>query len=475
MKVAQNKEMPKRLRLGLIVPLGFGAIFLVMLIVGIVSKITMERLTKATELVSLSYEIKVGVKQLEKLLVDAETGQRGFIYTGLSKFLEPYNQSQKLIRRELEELKKEVEDPLQQRKLNTLEELAQQHLDELATTIALKKAGKEKELKVLVVSGKGKKNMDQIRTNVELIMNRENDLQAQRVKAAKEAEFFAQTVSIGGTVIAVLIGSFIVLFISRQVIQPINQVSSAIATSSNEIATTVGEQERTAAQQATAVNQTTTTMDELNISSQRSAEQAEAVATGARQILNLVDGRYEDNSGAHEVSLKQKISTLADRILHLSKQTHQIGRISTLVSQLANQTYMLALNAAVEAVRAGEHGKGFGVVASEIRKLADQSKQSAEQINIIVFDIQSATNSTIIAADEGKLTLEEIVSVINDVVVSTQQISLNAKQQATAIEQVVEAMNNLNQGASEAASGISQTKESTERLNEAALNLKSII
>ncbi|MBE9226247.1 CHASE3 domain-containing protein [Phormidium sp. LEGE 05292] len=467
--------MLKQIRLGLIVPLGFGATFLIMLGVGIVSKITMERLGKATELVAHTYEVKAELKQLEKLLVDAETGQRGFIYTGLANFLEPYNQSRTFIPQTLGNLSKQIADPLQQKKLNIIEELVRQKMDELATTIILKRAGKEKELRALVVSGKGKRIMDQIRANLDLMIKQENALQAQRMQAAKQAENFAQIVSIGGTFIAILIGSFIVIFITHKVVQPINQVATAIATSSNEIATTVVQQERTAAQQATAVNQTTTTMDELNISSQRSAEQAEAVAAGARQILNLVDGRYEDNLDLHQISLKQKISTLAEHILNLSKQTHQIGRISTLVSQLANQTYMLALNAAVEAVRAGEHGKGFGVVASEIRKLADQSKQSAEQINIIVFEIQSATNSTINASDEGKLTLEEIVELINDVVVSSQQISLNAKQQATAIQQVVEAMNNLNQGAAEAASGISQTKESTQQLNEAAMNLKTIV
>ena len=467
--------MLKKIRLSFIVPMGFGAIFLVVFGIGIISKITMERLAKASELVSLSHEIKLGLKEVEKLLVDAETGQRGFIYTGLGQFLEPYNKSKLLIPQHLGDLSKQIEDPLQQKKLITLKELTNQKMEELATTIILKRSGQEKEVKALIISGKGKKIMDQLRANVELMMKRENALQAERIQAAKQAEIFAQYVSLGGTVIAILIGLFIVLFINRQVVQPINQVASAIATSSNEIATTVAEQERTAAQQSIAVNQTTTTMDELNISSQRSAEQAELVATGARQILNLVDTRYEDHSGLHEISLKYKISKLAEHILNLSNQTNQIGRISTLVSQLANQTYMLALNAAVEAVRAGEHGKGFAVVATEIRKLADQSKQSAEQINIIVFDIQSATNSTIMAAEEGKVTLEEIVQVINNVVVNTQQISLNAKQQAIAIEQVVEAMNNLNQGAAEAASGISQTKDSTQNLNEVALNLKSIV
>lgn len=467
--------MPKQIRLSFIVPMGFGTIFIVMFAIGIISKITMERLTKATESVSRSHEMKLGLKQVEKLLVDAETGQRGFIYTGLGKFLEPYNKSKILIPRQLADLNRQIENPLQQNKFNKIEELTRQKMEELATTIILKTSGKEKELMAFVVSGKGKKIMDQFRVNVELMVKQENALQAERIQAAKQAEFFAQAVSLGGTVLAIAIGLFIVLFINRQVVQPINHVVSAIATSTHEIATTITEQERTAAQQATAINQTTTTMDELNISSQRSTEQAELVAQAARQILNLVDSRYENHPELHEISLKNKISTLAENILILSQQTNQIGRISTLVSQLANQTYMLALNAAVEAVRAGEHGKGFAVVASEIRKLADQSKQSAEQINIIVFDIQSATNSTIVAAEEGKLTLEKIVQVINDVVVSTQQISLNAKQQAAAIEQVVEAMNNLNQGAAETASGISQTKESIQRLNEVALNLQSIV
>ncbi len=72
-------------------------------------------------------------------------------------------------------------------------------------------------------------------------------------------------------------------------------------------------------------------------------------------------------------TLKEQVNEIANAIIRLSEQTRQIGTISSLVGDLANQTNMLALNAAVEAARAGEHGKGFGVVATEIRKLADQS------------------------------------------------------------------------------------------------------
>ncbi|MGA9382255.1 MAG: methyl-accepting chemotaxis protein [Phormidium sp.] len=483
--------MPKQMRLGLIVPMGFGAIFLVMLGIGIVSKITMERLAKATELVSLSYEIKLELKQLEKLLVDAETGQRGFIYAGLPKFLEPYNQSRTLIAHSLGNLSQKLEDDLQKRKLNMIEELARQKMEELATTIILKRSSKEQELRALVVSGKGRRIMDQIRANLDLMIKQENALQAQRIQAAKQAEIFAQAVSIGGTLIAILIGSFIVLFISRQVVQPINQVASAIAASSTEIASTVEQQERTATHQAAAVNETTTTMDELGISSQRAANQAATAANTAKEVLLLAasgnQAVKETQSGM--LLLKAKVNDIAEQTLILSQQTYEIANISNLVSDLANQTNMLALNAAVEAVRAGEQGKGFGVVAAEIRKLADQSKKSAEKINSLINAIQNSINSTVIATDEGTKTVDynakttqktadtftNVTASINEIVLSIQQISLSSKEQSIAIQQVVDAMNSLNQAAAETASGISQTKISTQNLNEAAMNLKTVV
>ncbi|HEY9694053.1 MAG TPA: methyl-accepting chemotaxis protein [Oculatellaceae cyanobacterium] len=216
-----------------------------------------------------------------------------------------------------------------------------------------------------------------------------------------------------------------------------------------ELEVRTSELENALAQQASSVNQTTSTMDELNASSQASASQAEAAAAGTREVLSLVDGNQQtDNSQVYqESSLREKVGQIGEEIKHLSEQTQQIGMISTLVSELANQTNMLALNAAVEAVRAGEHGKGFGVVASEIRKLADQSKKSAERINALVQDIQRATNSTVKVTEEGRNIVESVVAAVNNIATNSQQISLNAKQQAIAIQQVVAGMNDLNQGA----------------------------
>lgn len=294
-------------------------------------------------------------------------------------------------------------------------------------------------------------------------------------QAVSQAAFSVLAGVIVGPTLAVVFG----IYFSRTIAKPLGTkiagVMHRIVSSSTEIAATVSQQERTATQQAASVSQTTTTMNELGVSAMQSASQAELAAVGAHQVLKLVDGHSSDDlvTGT-SLSLKESVQQMAEQVLRLSEQTSQIGNISDLVRDLANQTNMLALNAAVEAARAGDYGKGFAVVAAEIRKLADQSRKSAERISALVSDVQNATNSTVMAADEGGKTVEGIVTAINNITMSSQQISLTAKQQAIAIQQVVDAMNTIDQGAVQTAGGIAQTKVETQNLKETVLELRQI-
>ncbi|MBI4714500.1 MAG: chemotaxis protein, partial [Nitrospirae bacterium] len=187
--------------------------------------------------------------------------------------------------------------------------------------------------------------------------------------------------------------------------------------------------------------------------------------------------------------LKERIQAVADKILLLGDFTVQIGNIANLVKDLADQTNMLALNAAVEAVRAGEHGKGFAVLAGEVRKLADESKKSAEHANTLISDIQKATNATIMVTEEGTKTVDEVTGLArkvgtlfdnlaessNNVFEKAQQVLLNTRQQSTALNQVVDAINSINTGARETAAGITQTKVGVDRLKEAAQGLQTVV
>jgi methyl-accepting chemotaxis protein len=298
-------------------------------------------------------------------------------------------------------------------------------------------------------------------------------------------------VILAGTGIAGVAATSASILLSNRATQFVQKIANAIASSSAEIATTVEQQDRTISEQASSVTETTTTVNELGSSSRQAAEQAEASASGARQALSLAENgtKAVQQTLSGMSSLKDKVNGIANQIVSLSQQTGQIANVSDLVADIANQTNMLALNAAVEAARAGESGKGFSVVAGEIRKLADQSKKSAEKINNLVSDIQAEINKTVMVTDEGTKTVDEGIRLaestaytfvgvsdsINNVFLNSQQISLSAKQQAVAIQQVLSAMNEINLGAKESAIGMNQVKSSTQELNKAATDLKESV
>ena len=279
-----------------------------------------------------------------------------------------------------------------------------------------------------------------------------------------------------GTGAIIFCSVFLGIGLITLILNRINQEASQILQASQELVNIMESQERVTVQQASSVNETTASMDELGASSRQSAEQASTAATGANQVL-LLAGGYQKASveTGNNFSLKIKMEQLQQQIMRLSEHLGKIYSITNVVTDLASQTNMLALNASVEAARAGDSGKGFGVVASEIRKLADQSRKSAEKISSIVTDIQSATNLTIRVTEEGSKSVEDIVYAINDVAINLQQISLNTQQQSIAVEQVVDAMNNLNFVSTEMATSINQTKQGVQRLNETAKNLQTLV
>jgi methyl-accepting chemotaxis protein len=481
----------KRIGLNKMIQIGFGGVISLMIINGAASFMITNKLVQSTSWVTHTYEVQSKLANIVSRLVDAETGQRGFLYTSKETFLEPYMKALPLIAEEVNATRELVKDnPAQVQRLKVVNDIAKQKLDELSKTISLHKAGKKNEALLIVSSGAGKKIMDDMRVEIDEMNRVETDLLEQRMKTTENYQGISTISIVGGTFLSMAIGIFVLFLINRKFLRPVSDVINVVSSISAEIAATITQHERTASQQVTAANETSATIEELSVSSRKSSEQAASAAAAAEKVgtATVQGGDTTRQAVTAMGSLKDKIGAMAEQILHLGEQTGQIGNIAVLVKDLSAQINMLALNAAVEAARAGEHGKGFAVVASEVRKLADETKKSAEQAGVLVAEIQKATNSSIMMTEEGARTVAEVTQLavklaelfdslagmaggVNE---NAQQVMLNAQQQSAAFNQVVQATNSIVNGAKDTAAGISQTKIGVQNLNEAAENLKAI-
>ncbi|WP_146034070.1 CHASE3 domain-containing protein, partial [Nostoc cycadae] len=163
-----------------------------------ISNSTTNSLIESNKWVNHTYAIKTQLKELEKSLIDAETGQRGFIITKEERYLEPFNLAKTQLKNTLWEIKNKISDNSAQIKtLREIEKLSQAKMDELTTTINMKRVGQEQELLNVILSDKGKKLMDEIREKMNAMLEAEDQSLAERQKQADQIQNFAVFVNWG--------------------------------------------------------------------------------------------------------------------------------------------------------------------------------------------------------------------------------------------------------------------------------------
>jgi methyl-accepting chemotaxis protein len=265
----------------------------------------------------------------------------------------------------------------------------------------------------------------------------------------------------------------------NQTVEITNQLIMAI----EQIAKGAQEQSANVLQTADIVNQMASAIQDVAANSQ-------AVSTGAVKTADVAEkgGEAVKKTVEGMERIKQSVFDTANKIKELGEHSQQIGEIIQVIDDIAEQTNLLALNAAIEAARAGEHGKGFAVVADEVRKLAERSGKATKEIADLITNIQRGTENAVKAMEIGTgevetgarlahdagLALEEIVQQVKQAVDQIEGISAASEEMAASSNEVIKAIDNVSAITEENTAATEQMTASSNQVMNAMQNIAAI-
>ncbi|MFF5995764.1 methyl-accepting chemotaxis protein [Lysinibacillus sp. KU-BSD001] len=260
---------------------------------------------------------------------------------------------------------------------------------------------------------------------------------------------------------------------SNELMSEVNKVTEMTSAISNAIV----EVERGSVAQSTMADEGAYAMEQMALGVQQVAEVASTVAEHTQQIENQIhSGHQAVSASIQQMSAIQQGTTLELEVIRkLENESKEIGLISEMITDISDQTNLLALNASIEAARAGDAGKGFAVVAEEVRKLSEQTAQSAAQINALIGKVQVYTTEAVKAAESGEENVqrglvtihsvesrfEEIVHSVEKITREIEQLSSSAQQMSANTEEVTASIEEMAATANASTEYIQEVTKST--------------
>jgi len=269
----------------------------------------------------------------------------------------------------------------------------------------------------------------------------------------------------------------------REAVDATASASNQISSSTEEMAAGASEQTQQAAEVAGAVEEMTKTILENTRNASQAADNANDAGRKAKEGGKVVN---ETITGMNKIAEVVRKST--EKVQALGRSSDQIGEIAQVIDDIADQTNLLALNAAIEAARAGEQGRGFAVVADEVRKLAERTTKATKEIADMIKQIQKDTTEAVIAMEEGTIEVSHGIKLANQAGVSLQdiiagseivvdivnQVAAASEEQSTAANEISKSIETISNVTQETATGTSQIARAAEDLSRLTLNLEQL-
>jgi methyl-accepting chemotaxis protein len=569
-----------RWNVGTKISVGFAITLAIFVIVGAVSYQGVTKQTEAAAWVAHTREVQTQLTLLVSNLQDAETGQRGYVITGVDSYLAPYVDGTARVEENRRRLAELVSDnPRQQTRADALAPLIAGKLAELQQTVDLRRTRDFTAAQGIVLSDRGKKTMDAIRTIIQEMNSEEEELLKTRAETAQSDARDAKLTIVIGTLLALVVAGIAGLLITRNIAGPLKNLTgiaerittgdlssevlvsdrsdevgvltrafermgrslrsmagaaeqiaagdlrasvqpqsandalgnafvrmtdnlrrqiggilegtAVLGSAASEIVASTAQLASGASESAAAVSETTTTVEEIRQTAELASQKARAVADTAQKAVQIShNGRKStEDVGAGMSRIRVQMEAIAESMMRLSEQSQTIGQIIATVEDLAAQSNLLAVNAAIEAAKAGEHGKGFGVVAQEVKSLAEQSRQATDRVRTILGDIQKATTAAVMATEQGGKAVEAggkqsevagesiaaLAAGVTEAAQAATQIAASSQQQLVGMDQVAGAMENIKQASTQNVASAKQLETAARNLSELGQRLKLLV
>jgi methyl-accepting chemotaxis protein len=271
----------------------------------------------------------------------------------------------------------------------------------------------------------------------------------------------------------------------------LQKVVDVVSNASEELSAQIEQSSRGSEVQAQRVAETATAMDEMNATVIEVAKNASNAADSAGQArFKAVNGAKVVTEAVDSITAVQKKSIVLKTDMEaLDRQAGGIGQIMNVISDIADQTNLLALNAAIEAARAGEAGRGFAVVADEVRKLAEKTMAATKEVGEAISHIQQGARKNLENVEQSVATIEqatdlanqsgmalkEIVAMVEAATDQVRSIAAASEQQSAASEEITKSIDDINTISAETARAMAQSTLSVSELAEQAQNLRVLI
>ncbi|WP_407310481.1 methyl-accepting chemotaxis protein [Pseudomonas sp. nanlin1] len=499
--------------------LSFATIVSIILVLDIAAYRGFDKVQDATLSNVHTYKVLSEARLALEQLINIETGMRGFVIASKEAFLEPQVAGEQSFKAHLEELKSLTRDnPEQQARLNKLGQLQTSWLNEDVHPVInqrrqLTQSGQpDDELVQRITAGTDKAKMDAMRGLIDEIIQTETLLLAKRSQEMADAKASAVTVLVYGGIAAALLSIVLAYMLGRSTtarLQLAIDAATAIANGKldtvidtsthdelpkafdrmqNRLREMIQQISLAANQLVQAVNQISGASKQLSGAIQEQSNGASAMAATIEELTVSIGHVSESANEAHEIAsrsgqqskegamviestltsmngIARTVQQSSAQVAGLGQHSEQISSIVSVIQGIADQTNLLALNAAIEAARAGEQGRGFAVVADEVRLLAQNTGKSTKEIAGMIEKIQAGVRETVESMRSGVGEVNEGVAMAGSAGSAIVEIRDSSSQVLSVVDQISFALREQSAATHDVARNVERSAQMAEQNN----------